>query len=223
MSRQKEPQDQPPQTLRQPLQRRQVNRAQIRTRQNPRLTSNALKHGLFAKTATPIPQLGESPEELRSFITEFTRALKPTTPAEQALAHRAANTYYRLARIQKLESNILSVITDTDNPNAKPAAARLNSLIADAEKQLHNLHLLYTRVITDPLTFENPFYEDHEYLTINAINQYLRPASQSRHQRHSLANRQPRISLARSTLPTARTRRGVPHPLHRRSPRPGAP
>lgn len=75
-----------------------------------RSSRNALKHGLRSRDIV-LP--GEDPEEWFAFRDDYLAALDPVGLAEEALAYRAAELYWRLLRVAEAERKAVAAREET--------------------------------------------------------------------------------------------------------------
>lgn len=75
-----------------------------------RSSRNALKHGLRSREIV-LP--GEDPEEWYTFRDDYLAALDPVGLAEEALAYRAAELYWRLLRVAEAERKAVAAREET--------------------------------------------------------------------------------------------------------------
>ncbi len=81
-----------------------------------KVSQNAITHGL---TAFRPVLANENPEEYTLFRDDFIRHHAPVGILEESLAHRAADTLWRLQRAQDYETAVLNtLITEAQNPQA---------------------------------------------------------------------------------------------------------
>lgn len=129
-----------------------------------RSSLNSLKHGLSAQPQTPPTLHDENPDTYTTFHQELLQELSPQSPQEHILAKRIISYYWRLERLQRLETELF----DAPDPDADAENPEPN----DLDPPPHRLALRFMR---HHKTFQ--LFQRYETTLSRELNRALRDLS----------------------------------------------